>query len=323
MTVSVCIPTYNSAKYLRECIESVLTQTYQDFELIVSDNASTDATCDIVRSFSDARIRLHRLGRNMGMAFNFNKAADLARAKYVKLLCYDDVLAPKCLEMQVGMLERHPEVVMVASGFRYIDGSRRKIRDVMWFHCETVLRDVEVIAETLIYGNILGPPSAVLMRQSSRVKGGAFSEDLPQLLDVDMWLRLAALGPVGYLPEPLCGFRLHPHTTTSDQRKLGVVRQDILRITEIMLRSVVPSPWARRVAWGRVAGSFLKLALAGLRRGCLKWPLAAVWQALRIDPGFAGLAVHQLLFRPGLIGLRAREGRMLTVSPGSTLRKGA
>src|SRR5258708_7786796 len=123
MTVSVCIPTYNSAKYVHDCIASVLGQTYQDIEIIVSDNASTDSTCDIVRSFSDSRIRLHRLERNEGLPFNFNHVVSLACGKYVKLLCSDDFLEPTCLEKQIALLDRHPEVVAVGSGLRFVDES--------------------------------------------------------------------------------------------------------------------------------------------------------------------------------------------------------
>jgi len=319
MTVSVCIPTYNSASYVRECIESVLAQTYQDFELIVSDNASTDATCDIVKSFSDARIRLHRLERNMGMAFNFNNAASLARGEYIKFLCYDDLLGPACLTKQVAALDQNPQAVMVTTGLRFVDALGRTIRTVSWLASQRFLSYAEVVAGTLIYGNLVGPPAAVLIRRSALLKAGPFSEDLPQVLDVDLWLRLAALGPIGYLPEPLCGFRLHPQMMTSQLRKTGLIRDDVLRITQTMLGSVAPSPLARRVAWGRVAGSFLKQALAGFRHGCVKWPLAAVWQALRLDPAFLGLAIFQSFFRTGILGLEADEGRRLKVRRGKTL----
>ncbi|MGA2629704.1 MAG: glycosyltransferase [Terriglobia bacterium] len=319
MTVSVCIPTFNSAQYLRECIESVLGQTYQDFDLIVSDNASTDATCDIVKSFSDARIRLHRLGQNMGMAFNFNHAASLARGQYIKFLCSDDLLDPACLAKQVAALDRNPQAVMVTTGLRFVDASGRTIRTVSWLASQRFLSYAEVVAGSLIYGNLVGPPSTVLIRKMALLKAGSFSEDLPQFLDVDMWLRLAALGPVGYLPEPLCGFRLHPQTMTMQLRKAGLARNDVLRETEAMLSSVTPSPLARRVAWGRVAGSFLKQALAGFTHGYVKWPLAAVWEALRIDPGFFWLAIFLALFQTGLLGLEADEDRRVRVRRGKTL----
>jgi glycosyltransferase involved in cell wall biosynthesis len=317
--VSVCIPTYNAAEFFRECIESVLKQTCKDLEIIVSDNASTDSTCEIVKSYSDPRIRLNCLERNEGMAFNFNHAVSLASGAYVKLLCADDFLEPTCLEKQIALLDRHPEVVAVGSGLRLVDETGKTLRIVSWLPRETLLRDVEVVAGTLAYGNLIGPPSAVLMRRESMVKAGSFCTDYPQVLDVDMWLRLAALGPAAYLPEPLCSFRLHAQATTPQLRARGVIRSDVWRLTESMLRMVAPTRLARRIAWGRVAGSFLKQAVAGFRHGHLKWPLAAVWQALSLDPAFAGLVMYLILIRSGLFGLHVGEGRALKVRPGRTL----
>lgn len=319
MTASVCIPTYNSAKYVRECIESVLAQTYQDIEIVVSDNASTDSTRDIVRSFSDSRIRLHRLERNEGLPFNFNHVVSLARGEYVKLLCSDDILDPTCLEKQIGLLNCHPEVVAVGSGLRFVDESGKMLRIVSWLPRETLLRDVEIVAGTLVYGNLIGPPSAVLMRRESMAKVGPFRMDYPVVLDVDMWLRLATIGPAAYLPEPLCSFRLHPQAATPTMRAQGVIRSDVLRLTESMLGMVAPTRAARRIAWGRVAGSYLKQALAGFRHGHLKWPLAAVGQALRLDPAFAGLVLYLSLIYPGLFGLHVGIGRALKVGRGRTL----
>jgi hypothetical protein len=318
MTVSVCVPTCNSAKYLQECIESVLAQTHQDFEIVISDDASTDATCDIVRGFSDPRIRLHRLEHNVGMASNFNHATSLSRGEYIKLLCHDDLLDPACLAQQVAVLDENPEAVMATTGLRFLDASGRTKHTSSWIKRRCLLSYVELVAGNLIYGNVVGPPSAVLIRRSALLQAGPFSADFPQFLDVDLWLRLAAMGPIGYLPEPLCGFRLHAQMRTSHLRRKGLIRQDVLRITQTMLGSVAPSALARRVAWGRVAGSFVKQALAGLRHGYLKWPLIALWQACCIDPAFVGLVVHQALFRTGLLRFGVRDGRVLEVRRGKT-----
>lgn len=174
MKVSVCIPTYNAAEYLRECIESVLSQDYEDLEIVVSDNASTDSTCDIVRSYSDSRIRLDRLERNQGMAFNFNHAASLARGTYVKFLCADDLLDPGCLKKQVDMLEQARQAVMVTSGFRYVDALSRTIRAVSWLTSRRLLNYADVVAGNFIYGHLMGPPAAVLIRRSALLEVGPF-----------------------------------------------------------------------------------------------------------------------------------------------------
>lgn len=319
MTISVCIPTYNSARFVRECIESVLAQTRPDFELIVSDDASTDNTCEIVRSFCDSRIRLVRLERNRGMAFNWNHAVSLAQGQYVKVLCQDDLLDATCLEEQAALLERHPEMVLATSERLDLDGAGRTLHTTCWFAHETILGPGALKAAVLVYGNIVGPPSAVLIRRQSLLQAGPFSDDLPQALDVDMWLRLAAIGSVGYLPRPLSGFRLHREGATYRQQRSGLIPNDVSCITERALGSLDSSFLARRICWGRVAGSFVKHALFGLGHGYIKWPLATIWRACSIDPGFLGLLMHQLLLRPGLLGLRVEEERLLKVVPGGTL----
>jgi glycosyltransferase involved in cell wall biosynthesis len=318
MTVSVCIPTYNSARYLRECLESVLAQSYTDFELVVSDDASTDNTREIVESYTDPRIRIHRLDQNMGLAFNLSRAAGLARGKYVKFLCHDDLLEPRCLENQVAMMERHAVLTMVTSGVRYVDSGGRTMKQVSRFSGEVTLRDVDIVAGNLLYGNVIGALSAVLIRRECLEKAGPFSAAFPESMDVEMWLRLAKQGLVGYLSEPLCRIRLHPETLTAKQRKMGLIRDDMRRITDAMLRLVPASFMVRRVAWGRVAGSFLKQALAGFADGHVKWPLEAIWQALRMDPALAGLMAYLVFFRTGLLRLAAGEKRKLGIRFGGT-----
>ena len=106
-TVSVCIPAYNAARFIGEAIGSVLAQTCRDFELVVVDDASADDTVDVVRRFSDPRLRLLRNARNLGLAGNWNRATSEARGRYVKLLCQDDLLRPDCLADQVAVLD-HP-----------------------------------------------------------------------------------------------------------------------------------------------------------------------------------------------------------------------
>lgn len=99
--ISVCIPTYNGAKYIAQTIESILNQTFTDFEIIVSDDGSSDKTLEIVGSFNDPRIvRIDRLSK-VGAEANWNNAVANASASLVKLVCQDDLLYPQCLEVEV------------------------------------------------------------------------------------------------------------------------------------------------------------------------------------------------------------------------------
>lgn len=112
--VSIGMPVYNGAKYIEQALDSILAQTYRDFELIISDNASTDATEEICRRYAarDARIRYSRLPVNLGAAPNYNRVIELARGRYFRHAAHDDILAPTNIERCVEALERDPQAVL-------------------------------------------------------------------------------------------------------------------------------------------------------------------------------------------------------------------
>ncbi len=121
--VSIGLPVYNGQRYLQKALDSVLNQTFGDFELIISDNASSDATPDICREYAqkDARIRYFRNKQNIGAAPNYNRVFALARGAYFKWMAHDDILAPAYLERCVAALEANPGVVLCHSKTVFID----------------------------------------------------------------------------------------------------------------------------------------------------------------------------------------------------------
>ncbi len=126
--VSVCLPVYNGGKYLRVAIDSILAQTFSDFELIISDNASTDQTEEICKEYADRdpRIRYYRHARNRGGSWNFNHTVELARGEYLKWASHDDVLAPRFLEACVEALDRAPGAVLASPRTLKIDEQGRE-----------------------------------------------------------------------------------------------------------------------------------------------------------------------------------------------------
>lgn len=122
-TVSVGLPVFNGENYLAEAVESILSQTFRDFELIICDNASTDDTEEIARRFAarDNRVRYHRNATNIGGARNQKLAVDLSRGRYVRLAAHDDLIAPTFLEECVQELENRPDVIICFSGTIVID----------------------------------------------------------------------------------------------------------------------------------------------------------------------------------------------------------
>ena len=129
--VSIGLPVYNGERYLRECVDSILDQTFRDFELILSDNASTDATAAICEAYAtrDSRVRYHRNEQNLGACWNFNRCVELARGEYFRWAAHDDLIAPECLARCVEALDRDPSVVVSHSDVRIIDEDGRPIFD--------------------------------------------------------------------------------------------------------------------------------------------------------------------------------------------------
>ena len=121
--VSIGLPVFNGEKYLEEALDSILAQTYTDFELIISDNASTDRTQQICRAYAtkDSRIRYCRNGKNLGASKNFNRVFELASGEYFKWAAHDDVLAPKFLQKCVSVLNQDPSIVLCHSKTGRID----------------------------------------------------------------------------------------------------------------------------------------------------------------------------------------------------------
>src|SRR5882672_3696667 len=103
--ISVCIPSYNGGQFIATTLESILRQSFTDFEVVIADDKSTDQTMSVIRHFTDSRIRLLENEQNLGLGANWNKVLSCAQGKYVKLLCGDDVLYSECLARQVEVLE--------------------------------------------------------------------------------------------------------------------------------------------------------------------------------------------------------------------------
>jgi len=205
--VSILIPTYNYAHYIGEAIESALSQTYRDFELIIIDDQSKDNTDEIVEKYlSDPRVKYIKNNKNLGLAANFNEALKYANGEYIKYLLADDVFHPALLEKMVPIMEKYPNVTLVTSK-RDMFGSKSKSSDLPLLH----LQD----GKTVIYaslkekaGNWIGEPTTVMFRKSA-LHIGNFNTSYTCLVDWEMWLRLLAIGDCYIIPETLSYFRVH------------------------------------------------------------------------------------------------------------------
>ena len=184
--VSVCIPAFNAAEYLRQAVESALGQSYRDFEIVIVDNCSTDQTGALVDEMlkkSNGRIRYYKNDRNIGLVGNFNRCLEYAKGAYIKFLCADDLLLIGCLERMVAGLDAYPSVKLASSSRLVIDEHSNELGIRRYKNGDAIVRGNQAITRCLFGGNYIGEPTAVMFRKSD-LKGG-FREDMPQLSDMD------------------------------------------------------------------------------------------------------------------------------------------
>jgi glycosyltransferase involved in cell wall biosynthesis len=209
--VSVCMPVYNGGAFLAPAIASVLAQSHTQFELLVFDDGSTDGSWEALQQIDDPRLRAVRNARNLGPEGNWNQALDAARGPYIKLFHQDDVLAPDCLAQQVAALEAHPQAVLALCRRAIIGprGNKLMSRGAGW---KSGLVSLDKAARRCAFQgtNVLGEPSAVLLRASVVDRVGRFDATLAYLVDLDYWLRMMAHGPAWYDDRALAAFRVSP-----------------------------------------------------------------------------------------------------------------
>jgi glycosyltransferase involved in cell wall biosynthesis len=230
--VSIAIPVYNGASSIGPTLESALQQTYDDLEIVVCDNASTDGTVDIVRSYDDPRIRLHRNPANLGFLRNGNLSLELSRGEYLKPLHADDRLLPRCVERMVELLDAHPSVGLVFAPRQVeledeSDPDQREWRE-LYGRPErhfSGLREVnegrELLSQYLRAGipdNWIGEPSCLMVRRSVVERIGLFSPYVNAFNDIDMWVRVMALYDVGFIDEELSVYRRSRGSLVSELR---------------------------------------------------------------------------------------------------------
>jgi glycosyltransferase involved in cell wall biosynthesis len=219
-TISVLMSVYNGERYLALAMDSILAQTYTEFELIVIDDGSKDSSPDILRQYAsrDPRVNL-TLRENQGLTVTLNEAFAKSRGKYLARMDCDDVALPDRFAKQVNLLDANPEVVCTGGYFQLIDGAGRLL---------TTLRgptDDANIQATLLKGhNAICHPTAMIRRSAMKTVGG-YDTRFKTSQDLDLWLRLGEVGKLANVPAPVLKFRLHEssvsETKREQQRQMG------------------------------------------------------------------------------------------------------
>jgi glycosyltransferase involved in cell wall biosynthesis len=207
--ISVCMPVYNTDPYIAEAVESILAQSYRDFEFIIIDDGSTDRSLAILEGYAaqDSRVRLSSRP-NAGYLVRLNEMLDMARGDFIARMDSDDVAMPERFTRQIEFLNAHPEVVAVGSRILAIDSDG----DPLLEFCKVPDHEGIDRAHLEIRGGYINHPAAMIRTGAIRAVGGYRGAYWPGE-DVDLWLRLAEIGRLANLPETLLKYRQHLEST--------------------------------------------------------------------------------------------------------------
>jgi len=230
LLVSICIPVYNGARYLQECLDSVMAQTFEDFEVIAVDDGSTDDSQNILKSYQEKfpKLKVHINSTNLGLVGNWNRCLELAKGEWIKFVFQDDLISPECLSHMMKAASDTQALVVCQRKFLIEESASPYLKNYFTHEVLTLeklfddqvpgfipARDVSKLAVKHICRNFIGEPSSVLFKRALVERLGPFDKDLAQICDLEYWLRIGSLYGIKHVHENLAFFRIHSSSTTS------------------------------------------------------------------------------------------------------------
>lgn len=268
--VSIVIPAYNNVQYIAETLNSVLNQTYDDYEVVIADHSSVDGTGEVIESYSgDTKLRiLTPTPVGGGAQANWNRVSSAATGTYIKLVCGDDIISPTAIAEQVAAFEEHPTAVLVASQRDLVDSSGSifiKSRGLQGIS-GLVSGDKAVRATVIAGSNIFGEPACVMFRRELLEKEGGWDNTHPFLIDEATYARICFHGDVVAIRRSLAKFRISASQWSvrlarqqSDQaiafhEEVARSHPGVLSRTDLLIGNLkaVGMSYARRLAYMRL-----------------------------------------------------------------------
>ena len=249
--VNILMPVYNMSRYVESAIQSALAQSFGDFELLIVDDQSTDATAKIIANFNDPRIKYFRNQQNLGPIKNFNRCLSLANASYLVFLHADDQLLPTMLAKNLALMESDRSLGFTFAACEVIDE-----QDKILYLNQAAKQDMiwpghQYYQKHLWSNQALFP--TIMIRRACLGQTGFFDENFVYTADWDLWLRLEATGfSVGFQKEPLGRYRVHSQSGTSLLAGLGKTEIEEFRLIKKHLNTIgtniLSLPQQRRLA---------------------------------------------------------------------------
>lgn len=230
--VSVVMAAYNAAEHLSAAIDSILGQTFEDFELIVIDDGSTDETSAIIQGYQDPRLRPVRNPRNLGLIASLNRGLDLARGEFIARMDADDESLPRRFEEQVRFLDAHPEIGLCGTAVETF-GTRVEYWEV---ECDSAKLKCQLLFEAGF-----NHTSVMFRRLLIEQHGFRYEAQYLHAEDFALWTRLANVTELANLPAPLVKYRLHPNSVGHANRQVQRQTADQIRREQIQKLGIEPT----------------------------------------------------------------------------------
>ena len=219
--VTVLMSVYNNENSVSRAINSILNQSFKDFEFLIIDDCSTDNTAGIINSFNDSRIRIINNESNLGLTQSLNIGLNKAEGKYIARIDADDFSYPERLEKQIAFLENNQDFILLGTSFNIVNSSGKVIKEVLFNTTP------ERLYYDLIFQNMIAH-SSVVFKLKETDKLGGYSGDLKYAQDYDLWCKLSRVGKIWVLPDILTLWCDDPLNISNKKRKeQDLVSEDI------------------------------------------------------------------------------------------------
>ena len=227
--ISICIPTYNGDKYLVECLNTCLKQSFTDYEIVICDDGSTDKTISVIEEYKSQYplIKFFKNEKNLGLVGNWNKCIELSSGKWIKFVFQDDYITEDCLQEYVNEIDSTTVLMVSKRNFILPDNASD---DYINYYTKVVRtlentntnkdkafppKLISKIAVQNICLNFIGEPSLIFFKKNVVNDVGLFNSALKQICDLEFALRVASKYGLKYIPKKTCAFRVHQDSTTS------------------------------------------------------------------------------------------------------------
>ncbi|HSA06013.1 MAG TPA: glycosyltransferase [Candidatus Gastranaerophilales bacterium] len=209
--ISVLMPVYNGAKYLKEAIDSILAQSFKDFEFLIINDASTDNSAEIIKSYSDNRINFLNNEKNIGLAASLNKGLDIAKGEYIARMDQDDISLPQRLQKQIEFMNKNPEIDICGSWIKFF-GEMNFVAKYAQSHKQ--------IVSNMFTSSPFAHPSVIIKKERFDQHNLRYNPDLKTAEDYELWTRASKYLKFANIQEVLLNYRTSPSQMTKSTSAL-------------------------------------------------------------------------------------------------------